>query len=570
MRWAFLVCALAFVPAVADAKPAAGTRGLVSSGQPLASEAGLAMLEAGGNAVDAAVATAFALAVVDMHSSGIGGGGMALVKTPKGVVYSNFREVAPASAHRDMFIVDGRADTVAARDGARSAGIPGAVAGYLDLHKRFGKLSRAKVMEPAIKLALHGFIITPHYRDMLGYRLDAMRADPEAARIFLVNGEIPPFGWRLVQKDLAASLMAIAKDGADAFYKGSVAKKLVADMQARGGHITAADLAGYAPREQKPLVGSYRGHAVVTAPLPSSGGTVLLTILNIMENLPAERPWHDVKSVHTTIEAMRYAYADRTLLGDPKFVPDPSPYLTEKTRGARLFALIGEKAKDTKTVQPGTEARFPSDFSTGPQKQPRESAQTTHLSVLDAEGNAVSMTTTVNYVFGAAVVAKGTGILWNDEMDDFAIRPGVANAFGAVGSAANQIEAGKVPLSSMTPTLVFEGPTMESPLRMVVGSPGGPRIPSTVAQVIVNYLDYGADIERAIHMGRVHQQYLPDATFIEPFALDDGTRQELVRRGHVFKDDSPWSNATAIVVDPARGVRSAAADWRGAGRAVAQ
>ncbi len=558
----------------ASALPAAGMAGMVATAHPAASEAGAEILRLGGNAVDAAVASAFALAVAEPGSSGLGGGGFALVRFGEALVFVDFREVAPAKATRDMFLRDGQPDPLLSRDGALAVAVPGAVAGYVALHERFGVLPRAQVLAPAIRIAAEGFVVDERFRSSLRWRLDVLRADPEASRIFLIPGakgapaQVPPLGHVLVQSDLAETLRAIADDGARPFYTGSIAHKLAADMKRRGGILDLADLAAYRVRDREPLIGSYLGHAVATAPPPSAGGEVLLTTLNVLETLPAHTPWNDPHALHLYIETLKRAYADRVLFGDPAFIDVPVAPLVSKERAARLVAGIGFDASPATAVAPaeGTALQQAPEDARGGADGP----DTTHLSTIDADGNAVSLTTTVNYGFGAGIVAAGTGVLWNDEMDDFAIAPGVPNAYGVAGSEANAVAPGKIPLSSMTPTIVFAGPGVDSPVRLVVGSPGGPRIPTTVIQAIRNHLAYGADVEQAITLGRVHHQHLPDTTFYEPYTLDAATLGLLRLRGHRLQESSRWSNATVIAVDPETGLRTGAADPRGSGSAIAQ
>ncbi|MBC7793166.1 MAG: gamma-glutamyltransferase, partial [Clostridia bacterium] len=349
----------------------------------------------------------------------------------------------------------------------------------------------------------------------------------------------------------------------------------------------------YKVREHPVLIGSYRGHAIATAPPPSAGGEVLLTLLNIMETLPADRAYRDPMALHTYIEASKHAFADRYLIADPKFMRDVTRELTTKERGVQLAQSIGERATSAFDVPPGQFAKLPpgvipkiplivkpgeaadmplTGAATAPTQtiDPKKMPHTTHLSTIDAEGNAVSLTTTVNYAFGSCVVAKGTGVLWNDEMDDFAVAPGVPNAYGVIGNEANTVAAGKVPVSSMTPSIVFEGPTVDSPIRLVVGSPGGPRISTTVAQIILNYFDLGTTVQQAIALGRVHHQHLPDTVMIERVGVEAATVAELERRGHTIKRQETWSNATVIAVDPKTGVRTGAADPRGVGSAMAE
>lgn len=582
----FLTTLLTFVPSPTRARPAAGNLGMVATAHPDATAAGVEILRAGGNAADAIVAAAFALAVVEQHSSGIGGGGFALVRNTDGLSFLDFREVAPRAAKRDMYSTEeGTADPKLSRDGILSVAVPGAVAGYCQLHARYGKLSRAAVMAPAIRLAEDGFRVSDRFRNFIDRRHELLRRDPEAVRILMVDGPDgpvpPPLGQLFRQKDLAKTLRAIRDQGAEVFYRGTVARALAADMKNRGGIITLEDLKSYRVRQRPPLVGSYRGLAVASAPPPSSGGQILLTILGVMETLPVTTPWRSPDWLHRYIEASKHAFADRVLLGDPDFVPSVPvllPALVAKTRTRALAEGIGSKAKAPHEVSPGQGAVLPAGAGMGKGvrshrlETPKvvEGDQTAHLCAVDRDGNAVSMTTTVNYVWGSGIFARGTGVLWNDEMDDFAVAPGVANAYGIVGSEANAVAPGKVPLSSMSPTLVFSGPKTTDPVLLVIGSPGGSRIPTTVAQAISHHLDYGADIQTALSIGRVHHQHLPDQVFVEAFGLEPATIEALLRRGHEINVGGHWSNATAISIDPKTGVRTGAADPRGLGTAAAQ
>lgn len=557
-RSVFLLVVSLFLPLTAAGLPAAGERGMVASAHPEATAAGIAMLRQGGNAVDAAVATAFALAVAEPYASGIGGGGFALVRMGEELRFVDFRETAPAKASRDMYLRDGEAVRELSLDGPLAVAVPGAVAGYLDLHARWGKLPREVVLAPSIRLAREGVAIDERYRSFVRHRAPLLRKDPEAARIFLQNGDVPPLGWKLVQPELAKTLEALAESGPAPFYEGAIAKAMVADLAARGGILTEEDLKSYRVRDREPLLGSYRGHAIATAPPPSAGGVIVLSVLNALETLPTDLPWRDPLELHLYIEASKRAFADRRLLGDPDFVDFPLASLISKERARGWVESIGFEATPPEAI-PGPEA---GEF--------KEGAHTSHLSVVDAEGNAVSLTTTINTPFGAGIVAKGTGVLLNNEMDDFASAPGVPNAYGIVGSEANAIAPGKVPLSSMSPTIVFAGETPTSPVRMVVGSPGGSRIPTTVIQIIVNHLAHGAPVDVAVAAGRIHQQHLPESVFVERLALDAATLGLLRLRGHRIVEGGTWSNATVIAVDPETGLRTGAADPRGVGTAMAE
>lgn len=558
------------------AEPISGLRGMVAAAHPDAAEAGMAMLRAGGTACDAAVAMAFTLAVVEPYSSGIGGGGFALVRHDEKIQFLDFREVAPVRADPNMYMRDGVAAPELSRDGPKSVAVPGAVAGYVTLHQRCGKLPLGRVMAHAIAAAKDGFHVDLRYQKYAVSRADQLRLDPEAARIFLrpdAKGvpQAPKVGVVLKQPELARTLRAIAVGGAKAFYTGHMAEDMVDNLRAKNGLLTVQDLADYRVRDQQPLVGSFRGNLVVTSPPPSSGGQILLTLLNVMETLPEQTRWHDATWLTTFIEASKRAYADRALLGDPEFVPAVNaqlPLLLDKARAKKLAASFApmKAARDVPAGE-GTSIVNP---TTPPAPPASERQHTTHLSVLDAAGNAVTMTTTLNYEFGAGVVAGNTGVLWNDEMDDFAVAVGVPNAYGIAGSQANRVARGKIPLSSMAPTLVFAGATEASPLRLVVGSPGGSRIPSTVAQVVLAVLDGGADVRTAANLGRLHHQHMPDEVSVEEWGMDPGTQDALRRQGYAVRQEAPWCNVMAIGIDPVTQVRTAAADPRGVGVALRQ
>lgn len=562
-----LLLLLLLAPLAATAAPVASTRGIAATAHPAATQAAVDALAEGGSAADAAAAAAFVLAVVEPFSSGLGGGGFALVRHDGALTFLDFREVAPAAATPFMFLRDGVADPALSRDGALSVAVPGAVAGYVALHARFGRLPRARVLAPAIRLAKQGFPVDERFRGAVAFRLAVLRRDPEAARLFLTaEGEVPPPGAPIVQRELATTLEAIARSGAPGFYAGPVAERLAADLAARGGLVTRADLAAYRVRERAPLVGRYRDHLVVTAPLPSAGGAVVLTVLGFLQSLPPTTPHRDPARLHLYAEACRQAFADRALLGDPAFVPDPTSALLAPARLAALAAAVPARARASGSIVPGAGTTLAAP--TPPAAA--GSDHTTHLSVVDAEGNAVALTSTVNWSFGAGIVAKGAGVVWNDELDDFAAASGASNAFGLVGAGANLPAPGKIPLSSMAPTMVFDGPAPGAKLRLVLGSPGGPRIPTTIVQAIVAHLDHGADVRTALALPRLHHQHLPDRLSVEPFGLDPLTAAELRLRGHELLEQEPWSNATAIAIDPVTGLRTAAADPRGVGTALAE
>ncbi|OJH37946.1 gamma-glutamyltransferase [Cystobacter ferrugineus] len=558
--------------------------GAVATAHPMASEAALKMLNKGGNAVDAAVAAAFTLAVVGPYHSGLGGGGFALVHDAKtGETRAlDFREVAPQAATRDMYVKDGKVVPGLSTDGALSVAVPGAVAGYLELLEKHGKLSRAVVLQPAIEAARAGFWVSPKYQAIAKARRDCLGQDPEAARIFLVKNaegalEAPPIGHQLRQPDLARTLTTLAKSGPAPFYTGALAQAMVDTVKAGGGLITREDLKAYKTRTHAPMEGSYRGHRLLTMPPPSAGGVAVVQTLGVLEKLrPQGLAFRDPEEIHLYAETLRRAYVDRTkYLGDPAMVQIPLERLTSSGYLADLAGSIDPK-KATPSVSllpPGEDAggstlKKPDagwyDPSTSSEKK-----NTTHVSVIDKDGNAVALTTTVNYGFGSCVVAKGTGILLNDQMDDFSARPGVPNAYGLVGYEANSIAPGKVPLSSMSPTLVF---SKEDPKKVMlaVGSPGGSTIPTTVIQVISNVVDQGMDVTRAVGEGRVHHQYLPDELWVDQWGLEAATLKALEAKGHKLRRLPAWGDAEAVYSDPRTNLRSAASDPRNEGTALGQ
>ncbi len=490
--------------------PIIANKGMVSSEHELASQVGVDILKAGGNAFDAAVAMGFALAVVLPNAGNIGGGGFMMVhdaKTGKDIAL-DFREVAPLAASRNMYL-DDKGNVV---DGKSlythfAVGVPGSVAGLEHALKRWGSMPLAKVMAPAIALAEKGFPVSEPLAKILKQETKNMGQWPATKAIFWKNGAPLKRGDVLVQKDLAKSLRLIAQQGSKAFYQGDIGKKIVAEMAKHGGPITAQDLREYKPIEREPVRGTYRGYEIVTMPPPSSGGIHVVQLLNMMEQWPLNSWGHNsAQSVHHVSEAMKYAYADRSeYLGDPDFVKIPVKGLTSKAYAKSLVQKISaDKATDAKAIKPG-------------QPQPYESDQTTHLSVMDQRGNTVAMTYTLNTNFGSGIVAAGTGIVLNNEMDDFSAKPGVPNAYGLVGGDANAIQAKKRPLSSMTPTFVLK----DGKPWLVTGSPGGARIITTVLQVVSNSIDFGMNPAEASTALRFHQQWTPNELRVENgFSVD--------------------------------------------------
>ncbi len=536
-------------PASAQAKPDAMA---VASAHPLATEAGLAILAQGGNAFDAAVAVTAALAVVEPYSSGLGGGGFWLLHRASDghEVMLDGRETAPAAAHRDMYL-DRQGNVIpgASMDGPLSAGIPGVPAALAHLAEHYGRLSLAETLAPAIRYARQGFEVDAHYQRLARFRKDVLRRWPEGAALFLKDGEVPPVGHRIRQPELAATLQALAERGRAGFYQGEVARRLVEGVRRAGGIWSLEDLQNYRVVEREPIRGSYRGLRITSAAPPSSGGIALVEMLNILEAYPLER-FDSVTRRHVIVEAMRRAYRDRAqYLGDPDFVEVPVARLTHPLYAAGLRAAIRLDRATPSAALPGIES--------GP-----EGFHTTHFSILDGEGNRVAATVTINYPFGSGFVAPGTGVLLNDEMDDFSAKPGSPNAYGLVGAEANAIAPGKRPLSSMSPTFV------ESADRVaILGTPGGSRI---ITMVLLGILDFarGRGPDSWVSLGRFHHQYLPDVIQHEKGALSDDDMAGLRALGHTLKETSwRYGNMQAILWHKGSGKVEAAADPRGVGEA---
>ncbi|WEE76589.1 gamma-glutamyltransferase [Comamonas testosteroni] len=484
--------------------PVIAKNGMVASEQELATQIGVDILKAGGNAVDAAVAVGFALAVALPNAGNIGGGGFMMVHDAKSGkdIALDFREVAPRGASRNMYldaggkVIDGKSLYT-----HYAVGVPGTVAGMTHALSRWGSMPLARVMAPAIALADKGYPVSVTLAKTLDQEKKNMGRWPATQAVFWRNGAPLQTGQRLVQKDLAQSLRLISQQGAKAFYQGAIAQKIVAEMAPHANALSLQDLRDYKVAEREPVRGSYRGYQIVTMPPPSSGGAHLIQILNMMERWPMNQWGADsAQSVHYMTEAMKLAYADRSeYLGDPDFVKIPLKGLISKSYASELAASIKpQQARPGKDIRPG-------------RPQPYESDQTTHYSVVDKAGNAVAVTYTLNTNFGSGIVAKGTGILLNNEMDDFSAKPGVANAYGLVGGDANAVQAGKRPLSSMTPTLVLK----DGKPVLVTGSPGGARIITTVLQQVVNHIDFGMNPAEAASTPRFHHQWTPDELRVE-------------------------------------------------------
>ncbi|UOB21840.1 gamma-glutamyltransferase [Pseudomonas orientalis] len=529
-----LVLTVSGVQAASQA-PVAGENGMVVTAQHLATQVGVDVLKAGGNAVDAAVAVGYALAVVYPAAGNLGGGGFMTVQLADGrKTFLDFREKAPLAATANMYLdKDGNVIEGLSTKGHLAVAVPGTVSGMELALNKYGTLKRAQVIAPAIKLAENGFALEQGDIDLLHTATGEFEKDQDLRAIFLHNGQPLQVGQTLVQKDLARTLKEVSAKGSDGFYKGWVAKALVDSSQAGKGLITQADLDAYKPRELAPIECDYRGYHVVSAPPPSSGGVVICQIMNILEGYPmADLGYHSAQGLHYQIEAMRHAYVDRnSYLGDPDFVKNPIAHLLDKNYAAKLRdAIEPHKAGDSQAIKPGV--------------SPHEGNNTTHYSIVDTWGNAVSVTYTLNDWFGAGVMASRTGVILNDEMDDFTAKVGVPNMYGLVQGEANAIAAGKTPLSSMSPTIV----TRDGKVVMVAGTPGGSRIITATLLTILNVIDYKMNIQEAVDAPRFHQQWMPQATNLETFAVSPDTRKILESWGHTFAGPQDANHVAAILV----------------------
>jgi gamma-glutamyltranspeptidase/glutathione hydrolase len=540
VRWrallaaAALSCATALAQAASPA-PAAGEHGMVVTAQHLATQVGVDVLRRGGNAVDAAVAVGYALAVVYPAAGNIGGGGFMTLQLADGrKTFLDFREKAPLAATPRMYLdQDGNLIPGLSTRGHLAVGVPGTVSGLEYARQHYGTQPRAGLMAPAIALAERGFTLDQGDVDMLAVASRDLRQDADTRAIFLNRGQPFAPGQRLVQRDLARTLRAISARGAAGFYQGPVARAIVDSSRAGGGIITQADLDQYATRERAPVECDYRGYHVVSAPPPSSGGVAICEMLNILEGYPLrELGFRSAQGVHYQIEAMRHAYVDRNNdLGDPDFVHNPLDRLLDKDYAARIRAAIDPaRAGVSADIKPGA--------------PPHEGSNTTNYSIVDQWGNAVDVTYTLNGWFGARVMARGSGVLLNDEMDDFTAKTGAPNMFGLVQGENNAIGPGRRPLSSMSPTIL----TRDGKPVMVLGTPGGSRIITAVLLTILNAVDYGMNVQEAVDAPRFHQQWLPETTGVEKFALSPDTRKLLEAMGHKFTGPPSSGHVTAIVI----------------------
>lgn len=534
--------------------------GAVASAHPLATQAGIDILNAGGNAFDAAIATAAVLAVVEPYSAGMGGGGFWLLHDSESNsdVFVDAREKAPLKAHRDMYLdKEGNVIPKLSIDGPMAAAIPGQAAAFDHLAKKYGKLPLSQTLADSIRIAKHGFPVDEKYRKLAAYRAAALHKYPAAAAVFL-NGKktLPELGDTITQRHLSNTLQAIADSGFDGFYKGHVAKKMVADVASAGGIWTLEDLAKYNIIEREPIIAHYQGYKVVSAPPPSSGGIAIAQMLSMLNSLEPKLDWrslNEADQTHLISETMRRAYFDRAhYLGDPDFVNVPQEQLLGPEYNAKLASTINmKKATDSKSL--------------GSQIQILEGFHTTHLSVLDKHGNRVSATLSINLPFGSAFMSEATGVLMNNEMDDFSSKPGTPNAYGLVGNEANAIAPEKRPLSSMTPSYVESENSLA-----ILGTPGGSRI---ITMVFLGMLEHmqNKPVTDWVSRPRFHHQYLPDVIQHEPNTFSDKTKKELIDKGHTLKDVArSYGNMHAILLNKDTNTVTAASDPRGVGKSTIQ
>ncbi|HSY48825.1 MAG TPA: gamma-glutamyltransferase [Thermoanaerobaculia bacterium] len=537
----------------------AARHGMVASTSEIASRIGVDIMKKGGNAFDATVAVALAMAVTWPAAGNIGGGGFMLIRKADGTAEAiDYRERAPLAASREMYLdAHGNVIKGASTDGYKAIGVPGTVAGLMLVHKRYGKLPWSELVEPARKLAAEGFIVSDFFDGVLHDHetLRKLEPWPESRRIFLRDGRFYTMGERFKQPELAATLARIQANPRD-FYEGVTARRIVADMRAHGGLITMKDLKEYAPVIRKPLRGTYRGHEFIVMPPPSSGGIAMIEMLRMLEAYDvASTGWQSARYLHLITEVMRRAFADRAeYLGDPDFEKLPVAALTSRGfADERRKTIDLDHASKSSDIRAGDPALF-------------EKPDTTHFAVVDSEGNMVSNTYTLNDWFGAGVTAKGTGILLNDEMDDFTSKPGAPNDYDLIQSEKNAIAPRKRPLSSMTPLIMLQ----DGKPWLAIGAAGGPRIISTVLEIVLSVVDFHVSLQEALDAGRIHHQWLPDEIYWEPNGLNPDSRAALEKMGHKFRK-SPLehiSDANGVMIDPKSGLRQGGGDPRRSGAAV--
>jgi len=521
----------------------------ISSAHPLATQAGFEILEQGGNAFDAAIAVSAALAVVEPSGSGLGGGGFWLLHRASDGVRTMIdgREVAPNAAHQDMYLNnDGIVNKRLSLDGPLAAGIPGVPAALAHLSNHYGRLTLKQSLAPAIRYAKQGFKVSKHFQKLAAFRVEALNQSTDSRAIFLQNGLVPNLGTLIIQSDLANTLEQLAQHGRDGFYKGNIAKQLVKSVQESGGIWTLQDLQNYQIKERKPIISTYKGYTITSAALPSSGGIVLSSMLNQLEQLPLDNSDTSQRQ-HLIVEAMRRAYFDRSqLLGDADFISVPTQKLTSKTYAKQLAASI-DLHQATRNIA-------------SENRHQNKGEDTTHFSIIDKEGNRVAATLSINYPFGSGFVAEGTGVLLNDEMDDFSAHAGSANAYGLIGNEANAIAANKRPLSSMTPSFIENDNRL-----MIIGTPGGSRIITMVLLGMLDFID-GKDAKTIVSHPRFHHQYSPNKIQVESIGFTSKALNQLKQRGHeVDVLSRQYGNMQVILQSKSSNKTTAASDPRGEG-----
>lgn len=542
------------------ARPVKAKNGMVVSACSLATNVGVEILKIGGNAVDASVAVGFALAVTYPYAGNLGGGGFMVMHFNDGTNTSiDYREKAPKSAHEDMYLdSEGNYISELSQSGITSVGVPGSVAGLIYALEKYGTLSLEKVIQPSIDLALNGFHLDESDARSFRNSLSTFKKYPSSYKIFSKNGVPYEENDLFIQKDLGNTLKIIKENGIDGFYKGKVAEMFVDQVNSLNGYITFHDLIEYKPIEREPIKGTYRDHQIISMGPPSSGGIALVELLNILENFSFEKDdWNSSNYINKLVETMKYVYADRTYhLGDEDFYPVPKQKLTSKKYAKSIFNKLTPHATPSEEIN----TQLPVELN--------ESTETTHYSVYDKFGNAVSVTTTINSGFGSKIVVEGAGFLLNNEMDDFSSKPGEPNQFGLLGGIANSIQPGKRMLSAMTPTIVLKN---EKPY-IIVGSPGGSTIITTVLQVIMNVIDFGMNIQEAVNSPRIHHQWMPDIIYLEEFSISKDVKFNLEKMGYKFRDRNKafriLGSAQSIMIDQKNGNIFGAPDPRRSGSAI--
>lgn len=536
--------------------PIRGKYGMVVSASKIASQVGIDILKKGGNAIDAAVAVGFALAVTYPSAGNIGGGGFMTIHLQNGISTTiDYRENAPSSVNEFIYQDSiGNVLTEKSQFGVTSTAVPGSVAGLIYALEKYGSLSLKEVIQPAIDLAKDGFLLEYRLAQSINYEIDLFNQYESTKKIFTKNGIPFEEGELFIQKDLAKTLELIKKYGSSGFYEGETAKLIAQQINIDGGYINLNDLKNYRPIERDPIITNYRGFEVITIGPPSAGGVTLLQMLNILENFSFDKnAWGGSSYIHKLVETMKYSFADRSMhIGDPDFYKVPLDWLLSKDYAKSLYLKIDSLAKPSIDILPSEE----NDFS--------ESEETTHYSIIDKNGNAVSTTTTINSSYGSGVIVDGAGFFLNNEMDDFSSKPGVPNQFGLLGSEANKIEPNKRMVSSMSPTIILK----DNKPYMIVGSPGGSTISTVVLQVILNVLDFDMDMQKAIDMSRIHHQWLPDKLFYEEFSLSLDVKKSLLNMNYIFGAERTLGRVEGIILDSKNQIYLGATDPRGFGAAI--